>query len=64
MDMIPSVNIRSANMQDLKTIFRWTTDVGWNFSLRDLTVYYKTDPEGWFVLEINENLCGMLKDIT
>ena len=56
--MTPSNEVRSASIKDLETIHKWTMDEGWNLAFRDITVYYKSYTDGWFVVDIEGELCG------
>ena len=45
--------IRTMSLEDLEEAVTWAAEEGWNPGLHDARCYYQTDPEGFFVLELN-----------
>ena len=52
--------IRKAQFSDLEIIHKWTTLAEWNLAMRDLSVFYEAYSDGWFVVEVDGELCGKL----
>jgi len=48
-----SMSIRVMNLEDLEIVLAWAADEGWNPGLNDAQAFYKADPEGFFVKEVD-----------
>ena len=56
---VQTVQTRSLKEEDLEVVCRWTSEGGWNLALRDIQVYYKSYPLGWFAVDVNNEFAGL-----
>lgn len=47
------LTFRTMNPEELKTVIGWAADEGWNPAVEDAAVFHQTDPEGFFLAELD-----------
>lgn len=60
MELKPGFKIRQMNLDDFKMVIRWANYEGWFFSLSDAEPFFKLDPNGFFLCELDGEPIGSL----
>lgn len=55
--------VRKATREEIDRVFDWAVEEGWNPGLNDPEVFYRLDPEGFFVGELDGQLVGSVSAI-
>lgn len=55
--------IRRMNRKDIDLAIDWAAGEGWNPGLNDAECFYQTDPEGFFIGEVDEKPAGMVSAV-
>lgn len=56
--------IRQATRKELDTAVKWAAAEGWNPGLHDASVFWKTDPKGFFVIEKDKLMIGSVSGVS
>lgn len=56
--------VRSATREEIAQVFDWAVEEGWNPGLNDPEVFYRLDPQGFFVGELDGRLVGSVSAVS
>lgn len=56
--------IRNMTRDDLETAIDWAADEGWNPGIKDADCFYNSDPQGFFIGELNGKPIGCISAVT
>ena len=59
----PDFIVRRMTRPDLERAFQWSLEEGWNIGLRDHDVFYATDPNGFFIGELDGEPIGSVSGV-
>jgi len=55
----PELTIRTMKQKELNIAIDWAKSEGWNPGIHDAEVFYKADPQGFFVGEVNNEIVAV-----
>lgn len=56
--------IRQMKRDELNLVIEWVAEEGWNPGLHDAEAFYNTDPEGFLVATLNDELIGAISAVS
>jgi len=63
MDSTRKFQIRTANREEMDIIVDWAAREGWNPGIHDAEYFYSTDPEGYFVAYLDDEIVGAVSAV-